>query len=209
MTFRDGRQLVFPALVVAAVAAGCSSTPATAKAFVKANLQASSSAVGSCNFSAQTQILSIGTADPTKPLSDSNPQRVNNGTTQAGSVILDCLVRQTGSTFTIAVSAEVNNNLAGGGGSMTITGSNVDPTTGGTVTGAFAQGPVLYQDTNCTLTYTFEGSPISLQNNAPKIAPGRIWAHVDCPMASAMSSQSGQSFVCDGNADFVFENCRS
>jgi hypothetical protein len=209
MTFRDGRQLVFPALVFVAVAAGCSSKPATARAFVNAALRSGTSSTGACNFSASQPIVQVGTWDKTAALSDTNPTRVNDGTIQGGSVSLDCSVRPTGSTFSIGLSAQVMNTQVGGGGAMTIAGSNIDPSTGGSnVQGTFAFGGVQYTDSNCTISYTFNGGQISLANNAPKIAPGRIWAHIDCPNASAQGP-SGQNLVCDANADFVFENCGS
>ncbi len=203
MTFSDGRHLVIPALVVAAVAVGCSSKPANARAYVAASLR--SGGGGSCNFGSSTNILSIGTQDPTQPLTDKNPERVDNGSSQGGSVSLECTVQPNGSVFNVQISAAVHNNLAGGGGAMTIVGQ-VDPNTGGTgLTGTFANGGVQYMDTNCTLTFTDMGQPISLANNAPKVAAGRLWGHIDCPQAAATSS--GQNFTCDASADFVFENC--
>jgi hypothetical protein len=205
MTFRDGRHLVFPALLVAAVAVGCSSKPATAKAYVLASLTQSAAGGGTCNFGSSMSILKIGTQDPTMPLTDTNPQRVNDGSSQGGSISLDCTVQPSGGEFNIAISATVRNQLNGGGGSMTITGQ-VDPSTGGTgLHGTFANGGVQYDDTNCTLTFTDMGQAITLANNAPKVAAGRIWGHIDCPQATA--SGSGQNFTCDASADFVFENC--
>jgi hypothetical protein len=208
MTFRNGRQLVFPALVVAAVAAGCSAKPATAKAYVLANLSTSLAHPGMCNFGSSMPIVEIGIFDKTMPLTDSNPKRVNDGTTQQGrgGVTLDCTVHPSGSTFNVALSAQDENTTVGGGGGMTVTANGVDPSTGATnVTGNFSFGGVQYRDTNCTITYTFNGSQISLANNAPKVAAGRVWAHIDCPNAS--SQGSGQNNICDANADFVFENC--
>lgn len=203
MTFRDGRSLVFSAFVLAAVAAGCSSKPATAKAYVNASLVQGSGG-GTCNFGSRQSILMIGTSS-LGPLTDTNPERVDNGTTQAGSVSLDCTVSPDGSNFNIEVSSSVKTQLSGGGGSMTVTGV-VNPSTGGTgLHGTFAYGGVQYDDPNCTLVFTYMGNDITLQNDAPKVATGRIWGHVDCPNAS--SSGSGQNFTCDASADFVFENC--
>jgi hypothetical protein len=50
--------------------------------------------------------------------------------------------------------------------------------------------------TGCTITYpnTSEGMGV---------APGRIWAYIDCPNAT----DENRGYTCDANATFRFENC--
>jgi hypothetical protein len=217
MSVRDGRQLVFPALFATALLAACGDKPATPRAYVNAGLTASSAAAGQCNFNSTQQIMLIGHNDTTKPITDSNPLRINDGSQEAGSVHIDCTVHASGSGFNIRISSSVQNAIAGGGGSMTISGNvsctpsmnGCEPQGGTGLHGTFAQGGIQYDDTNCSLSYTYGGNPILLQGpsatqHAPQVAPGRIWGHVDCPMAA---TSTGQMFTCDANADFVFENC--
>lgn len=217
MMVRDGRQLVFPALVVAALAAACSSTPATARAYVSANIVQSNTAPGQCNLASSTQIMLIGQNNVLQPITDTNPKRISNGSQEAGSVTVQCTVHPSGSGFHIAISSSVSNGISGSGGSMVITGNvtctpssnGCAPNGGSGLTGTFDNAGITYTDTNCSISYTYGGNPILLQGpsadqHAPQVAAGRIWGHIDCPNAV---TETGQSFTCDANADFVFENC--
>jgi hypothetical protein len=66
-----------------------------------------------------------------------------------------------------------------------------------------------YSASDCTLTYTYDHNPVP---DSSPVAPGRIWAHVSCVDAMAMSSvllPDGGTVpqTCDAEADFLFENC--
>lgn len=114
-------------------------------------------------------------------------------------VTVNCAVSPNGTGYAVTANVQYGNE-----GSLTIEGQiNVAPSaTPGAQTGIRGNfndrvpGGLIADltDTNCTITFT--------RNPKMGIAATRIWGVIDCPQASA---QSGE--VCDGNAEFLFENC--
>ena len=107
--------------------------------------------------------------------------------------------------FAIALSAKSLSTTTGG--SFTLQGTDVSPSSGGTnLVGTFLGTTTngQYSSATCTLTYeTSEG--------AEGIASGRIWGHVECPGATNgnVTVAAGMPSTCDVSVDFVFENCAS
>jgi hypothetical protein len=134
------------------------------------------------------------------------PSTVQSGGTQSGggTVTLSCSVVSSGSGFDIQLSAQESGAQGGvltivsaqGQGAVTGTGT-------ATVVAHFGNQAVgHYTQNNCTLSYTYNGDPVP-SSAGPAVAGGRIWAHIDCPMAV----DSDQTATCDAQADFLFENC--
>ena len=92
----------------------------------------------------------------------------------------------------------------GGEGSLAISGqinvaANAVPGTQTNISGSFddavPHGLIAnMSESNCTVTFT--------ANANMGIAPTRIWGVIDCPQETATNGT-----VCDGNAEFLFENC--
>jgi hypothetical protein len=67
-----------------------------------------------------------------------------------------------------------------------------------------------YRDENCTITFTYQGNTVPDQ---PPLAAGRIWGHISCPNAEnsgkTVQGEDGgtENVTCDGEADFLFEQC--
>ncbi|HEY6462471.1 MAG TPA: hypothetical protein VIY73_20020, partial [Polyangiaceae bacterium] len=161
-----------------------------------------------CQLGTTQPWLAIGAA------TGDDPTRVKDGSTQSGEAVhVACTVQPSGSGFDVDLSA----TLAGlQGGSLTITSPSgqgavtlASGATGLTAVFQSAQGGT-YQSSDCTLTFQYQGGPVP---DSPAIAPGRIWGHVSCPAAQ----RSGQTVPgpdggmqarqCDGEADFLFEDC--
>jgi hypothetical protein len=84
---------------------------------------------------------------------------------------------------------------------------------GAGITAVFESGANgTFQSSDCTLTFQYEGGPVPA---SPPIAAGRIWGHVSCPAAQASGQTvtgpdgGSQPRQCDGEADFLFEQCGS
>ena len=139
--------------------------------------------------------LSVGT--PT----GGNPTTVQDGGNNGnGNVAVACKVTPSGNGFDIELSVDQSGTQ---GASMTITGS-VDPTSGGTgITGTFTSysdgGP--YTSNACVITYEYNMAAVPV---SPPVAGGRIWGHIECPVAM-LGGQPGKQ--CDARADFLFEQC--
>lgn len=198
------------ALLAACTAAvACSSNkPAVPDAFVAATVGIGPDSPNSvCGLGTVQPWLSIGVNTSGKPTT------VQDGNSQAGAgVHVTCTVSTSNNGFDISLNAE----LAGlNGGSITITsppGQGAVTASGASnVTAVFqsGQGGSYRQDT-CSITFTYNGEPVP---DNPPIAAGRIWGHLSCPTA-----QDTESFVpgadggneprqCDGEADFLFEEC--
>ncbi len=150
-----------------------------------------------------TVIVDIGEATGV----DAKPVTVASGGSEMGGqpVTVDCSITASGSGFNVQLGAE---QLGPGGGSLSITspfGQPLDPVNGGAVSVGWTNVLVgTYSETDCTLTYSYQGGPVP-PSAGPPIAPGRIWAHVSCPMAT--DAEHSPPYVCDGEADFLFENC--
>jgi hypothetical protein len=160
-----------------------------------------------CNLGSVQSWLDVGT-----PTTTGIPVTVPDGGTQSGApVTVSCTVSASGSGFDVNLSI---GELGTEGGSVTIT----SPPGQGAVTLSGAQGITgvfqsssygTYQESDCTLAFTYSGSPIQQQ----PIAAGRIWAHISCPSAqvsgeTVVGPDGGtQNIQCDAEADFLFEQC--
>ena len=130
------------------------------------------------------------------------PARVDDGTPVAGAGIVRvvCSVVASGDGFDVALGASLNgpgDEFLAIAGHFTLQGaSGVTGTFGESQTGTFTSN-------NCTVAFTYGGRPI-VTSGGP-VDPGRVWGHVSCPNAAGLNTCSPTS--CDGEADFLFENC--
>jgi hypothetical protein len=114
-----------------------------------------------------------------------------------------CSVRSSAHGYDVSISVTVPGTQGGaftldsppGLGAVTVSG-------GAGLTASFASTPAAatYQQSDCVLTFTYQGEPVP---DSPSVFPGRIWGHVSCPAAQAQ----GTSSTCDAEADFLFEQC--
>jgi len=208
---RPARHAGWLALLASCAAAiACNSNqPAAAQAYVDATIGNGSQVIGLCNFAGARQtVVGIGVA------TGSNPTRVKDGDTQSGSyqAHITCTVTPSGNGFDVSLNATLEGPQ---GGSITIQsppGQGAVTTNGASgVTGVFqAANSGSYRENDCTITYTYNGGPVP---DSPPIAAGRIWGHISCPTATDSSQTTtghdgGSSDVmCDGEADFLFEQC--
>jgi hypothetical protein len=163
------------------------------------------------SYSSLIDVFEIGTTnsncDPkTGVCSAAFPVRALNGSSQsAGATVnVTCSVR---AGFDVNLQASL-----GAMGSVQITG-HVDASSGGKgLTGEITFSGQDYQSNNCNVTYAYMGQAVPVH---PPIAPGRIWAHVSCPQMGDPTGVRHKTLMdgsqvpdsCDGEADFVFENC--
>jgi hypothetical protein len=200
------RHAAWLALLGACVAASaCSNkSPPTPDAFVTATLGVGAQSSSTlCSFGSRATFVAIGS--PTRP----NPATVRDGDSQAnGSVSISCTVSAVGSGFDVDLSA-TDNSLKGG--SLTIqspSGKGAVTTQGGSgISASFTSGQNGdFGESDCTISFMYNGSQVP---DSPAIAAGRIWGHISCPTATETSGQQmgGQPAQCDGEADFLFEQC--
>jgi hypothetical protein len=154
---------------------------------------------------------SVGTCDPTSGTCGGNSiMRVKDGDSQAGGATVNVKCSVSGG-YDINLQASV-----GATGTLSVFG-HVDGMSGGQgLSGDITYVGSEYQaNNNCTVTYMYAGSPVPQR---PPIAPGRIWAHLSCPQmgdpnrirnVTLMNSTTPVPEVCDGEVDFIFENCSS
>ncbi len=210
MTFLKLANMGFLGLAGAMVLAGsqgCSNSPAPPpKAFVAGligpGLMTGVDDVPACGQGGD-DTWSLGS--PTAP----RPVSLPDGSTQVGAAVkVNCSVDSNGSGFDIQLAAELDGMS---GGTLYVSGKiNATGTSTG-LSGAFTtQGQTFNAMNSCTFTQTYNNGPLPA-GGAP--AGGRIWGHIDCPMALANGQQgtgaNGQSITrtCDAQADFLFENC--
>ncbi|MBV9948945.1 MAG: hypothetical protein JOZ69_19000 [Myxococcales bacterium] len=191
---------VFSVLTIAACSGG---TPATPEAFVSASLRPGTNGAQCPNGTSTTQ-LKIGVAT-----GGGKPTVVADGQTQTGTAVVNvqCTVTSGG---TIHLNGVLGGNA---GGAISIDGQ-VDANSGSNIHGSLASGSIGWSEGDCTISYTYSGGAVPVQSGEKPLAPGRIWAHLSCPK---MSANNGQNVVvngvtepaqCDGEADFLFENCQ-
>jgi hypothetical protein len=197
---------VWPALVGAMAANGCSSTPAPPPDAVGAG------DVGPGTNSGVNDAPACGQGDLTWQLGNPvtpQPHTYADGSAQDGSPVhVNCKVDQSGGGFDIQLAAELDGM---NGGTLFISGTGVRATgsTSG-LTGTFTTSGQNFIDHNCTFTQTYNGGNLPAGGQP---AQGRIWGHIDCPnaVANGMFGISGDggsvARTCDGRADFFFENC--
>ena len=152
-----------------------------------------------CTFAATAAELAIGT--PTGGL----PVTAVDGSSQSGGVVgVSCSV-VTG--FDVTLQA----GLSGPTGSTLVISGQVSVATGGmNVRGSLTSSGDAFVENDCTIAFTYRGGRVPA---APPIAPGRIWGHLSCPnmvnpsVAKRLMDGTQVSETCDGEADFLFENC--
>jgi hypothetical protein len=167
------------------MADGGGATVAPAIAYVTATIGPSSKA-NPCPIGTVTQELQIGSAT-------SGVETGTQGTT------VTCSVTPSGSGF--AVSADVDSE----GGGFAVSGMMPSSGTGSGIRASLTptSAPVLYSAVNCSVTLANASTPEYDPSSGPPIAPGRVWATVNCPDMTV----NGQSGVCDGVITLRFENC--
>jgi hypothetical protein len=196
-------------LAACGAASACSSNhPAVPDAFIQATVGVGAmSGPQLCNFGSVQQWLNIGTPVGGKPTT------VQDGNSQAGSTVhVSCTVATSGDGFDVSLAA-TQEGLTGG--SVIITspsGQGAVTQMGGTGISASFESETYgtYREDDCTISFTYQGGPVPDQ---PPLAAGRIWGHLSCPTAqvsgqTVMSPDGGtQDRQCDGEADFLFEQC--
>lgn len=199
-----------PLLAACAVATACSNNnPAVPDAFIAATMGVGPSSPASvCNFATQDQLLDVGTPVAGKPTT------VQDGNSQAGaSVKVSCSVTTSGGGFDLNLSV-IEEGLQGG--SVTITspagqGAVTAASGGSNITAVFQSTTAgSYRETDCTISFLYNQEVVP---DNPPIAAGRIWGHLSCPTAQSsgatlVGADGGSTTAqCDGEADFLFEQC--
>jgi hypothetical protein len=197
-------------LVPFAAVASCSSSsggPGTGNgnsqppdAFVAATIGRSADGGSSCAIGAKPETwLALGIASEGLPMTVQDGASIGDGTAS-----VTCSVKPSGSGFDIALAATLTGSQGGaihvaspaGQGAVTTSGSS---SLAATFTST--QHPGTYTQSNCTLTFDYQGAPVS---DYPPVAANpvdHIWGHVSCPAAILGTS------TCDAEADFLFEYC--
>jgi hypothetical protein len=173
---------------VSIFSASCAPAPIPPRGFVAAALE--EGATESCALTGS--IVAIGTNETTVP-------------TNMNGITVSCTVSASGSGF--AVTANVSNGTS----NFTIEGtlSNADAATNQPgITASFAGNTVTYDGANCTVNFTpLLTQPDAVQSNGQTlmgVAKGRVWGNLTCP---TMNQSGGQTSVCQGTAEFKFEDC--
>jgi hypothetical protein len=187
--------------------ASCGASCPTPEGFVLATMgPGPGGPAGVCDLGATTSWLMVGAPTP------SIPSSVPDGSSQnGGPVAVECSVIPVNAGFDVSLRISIGGP---GGGGLTIT----SPAGLGAVTMAGAQGIMATwqsetfppaSESDCTIAFTYEGHPI----DEPPVAAGRIWGHLSCPQAAFDSETvvgpdgGGATAHCDGEADFLFEQC--
>ncbi|MGH7294348.1 MAG: hypothetical protein ACRELB_05420, partial [Polyangiaceae bacterium] len=179
----------------------CAFSPAACSvADVFVNAEMTPTATSSlCPFSSTQPWLAIGIPGASRPTTI-----VDGGQENFATVHVACSVVPVGTGFDVALSVLEDNASAAG---LVIT----SPAGTGAVTGSGAAGIAVDWKSNtltatqsdCTLRFTYGAGPVP---SPTPVSAGRIWAHVSCPQATFVSD-AGAPVTCDGEADFLFENC--
>jgi hypothetical protein len=192
--------------VDASVDAAEAGPPATG--FISAYLGPSGDAGAGCPFATNQPLVQIGSPAPGMPIP------VVNGSPQSGGTAsLSCWVDPRGEGFDVIFNASINGY---GNGEISVSGyvspdsGSATTADGGTgVSGAFitlASGD--YLDPNCTISFTYQDSPI----DGGTVAAGSVWGHIDCPAAIATDVEGADggwtTATCGGYADFMLQNCQ-
>jgi len=170
------------AVFAASVVACSDPSPATPRIFIASTLGPGSDAENNgavCQL-ANGPWLDIGTKDGS----------VNSGD---NAVNVTCTVTHDGDGFKVSANATQS-----GQGSLTIVGHFTTTGQQSKISGVFVRNDTAtFRDDNCTVDYTADPNM--------GIAPGRVWGTLTCSRAS--SDQSSPPRVCNGVAEFKFENC--
>jgi hypothetical protein len=150
--------------------------------FVQAQITPGENGQERCQLGSQSW-LSIGTTD--KPIDDGELQ-------SNAPVTVQCEVIPDGDGFRVSASA----TLAGArGGSVTISGKFTGSGTQGPIRAVFQRGDTgRLEQSDCQVTY---------DSQYMGVAAGRVWGILRCKTMEL----SAQNRVCEGSAEFKFENC--
>jgi len=178
---------------------GGASAASPPDAFVEATMGPGAGPGGSCALTSPQSVLSIGSTGAGRPMTVADGQSQNGHTAQ-----VSCSVAAAGSGFDVKLHAAID-----GGGGFDVSspaGAGAVTETGGQGISVTWQDPVLgtAREDDCSLAFTYAGDAVPA---SPAVAPGRIWAHVSCPNAAVSPSSGTMAGTCDGEADFLFENC--
>ena len=151
----------------------------------------------------QSPLCPIGSAMPWVTVGQPTTGKPATVQTGNGDVTLTCSVRAVGKGYDVSASVTVAGSQGGsftlaspaGMGAVTISGGQGIQASFGSTSAA-----ATYQESDCVLSFTYEGSPIP---DSPSVFPGRIWGHLSCPAAQTATSAT----PCDAEADFLFEQC--
>jgi hypothetical protein len=187
--------------LILALAPGCSSSSAAAAVALQWRVTPGPNGAGTCG--ASNDFFSIGYIPQSGTIVTASNGGTYNEDGGAGGapVTVQCTVAPVSGGYSVQAFVEY-----GSLGSLTINGTimvsgNAAPGTQTGITGTFGDGIGLagakLTDDNCTVTFT--------QNANMGIAPSRVWGVIDCPHATETGNSA--TLNCDGNAEFLFENC--
>ena len=183
---------VLPVSIAVFCAPGCSDpAPPARRVILEATFSPGAHTSVECPI-ASTDWVDIG-AFGNPPLVPVRP--VNSGDDNGnGPVDITCSVKGNDAAgYDIAVSATLS-GLSGGTVSITGHMSTTGEQTG--LIGVFQRSDYgQFRQSDCTATFT--------ENQNMGVAPGRVWGTLHCPNVK----RSDQNRVCDGEAQFRFENC--
>ena len=206
MTHRDFRASAVltgaPALLACLALIACSSAPPPPPhTFVSLTL-------GQHLDANQNNLCSNATSQPALVIGTSTggaPQIKANGSQQPnGNVSVSCTVR---GSFDVSLTAALGGAV---GGTLVMSGQVTASSGGSNISASFTSNGASYTEPDCTIAFTYEGAPVP---TSPPIAAGRIWAHLACPSMTnpshlkKLADGSQVPEVCDGEADFLFDNC--
>jgi hypothetical protein len=199
----------------AAIEASCSSVAVTdgsgpkPEAYVNAVVIDGVNAPSLCGFTTDANVVNVGAIIlfPMPGQLPVVPTQDGDFSPGAGVAHIACSVCGAGNSLYVQLSAVV-----GGLGSFSAYGSVDASGNGSNIVATFtAANYGSFHATNCSISPTYMNMAVPV--SGPPVAPGRIFAHLDCPMA-VNDSQSGTADdgavapkTCDANADFLFENC--
>jgi hypothetical protein len=153
-----------------------------------------------CSFGVPQQELLIGS-----PRGGTTPVTQSDNSTQFdGNVTVNCSVTN---GFDVVLTGSLGGTM---GGTLQISGTVSASSGGMNIVASFTQNGTSYSENDCSIVFTYEGGMVP---TAPPIADGRIWAHLNCPSMvnpstpKLLSNNMQVEETCDGQADFLFDNC--
>jgi hypothetical protein len=192
--------LLSGAALVLALAPGCSNSTAQPAVAVVWTVSQGPNGAGTCGAVYDTFSIGSFSGNPLVTASNGSTYAVSDGGA-APPVTVQCTVAQNANGYSVQAFVQY-----GDLGNLTISGEiavsgNAKPGTQTNISGEFSDGIGLagasMSDSNCTITFT--------QNGNMGVAPTRIWGVIDCPNETQAGNSAAQN--CDGNAQFLFENC--
>jgi hypothetical protein len=193
-----------------AAAIACSSSSPPPDTFIHATLGPMAGNAALCSMQTVGDAVAIGTLKGAglRPFVVSD-QGMNMG----GTVNIMCQVSGASGGFDVNVTATTTaaaTSTAIGGGVVTVVGHVDGNGMGTSIHTVISSNQISWSSNSCTVTAMFDRAPVP---QTPSIAAGRIWGHVSCP---SMGPDNGVVVMvngvqmmqqCDGEVDFLFENC--